>query len=99
MLPPGQRDENLHLPVGVPRIPPPPYEGMNVKEHALYLRGYLRRARRYPGRIAWRGFRFGTAHAVGYANRSRIPFTRPFIKYCADLAALLHAPKQSQRTF
>lgn len=23
----------------------------------------------------------GTAHAVGYANRSGIPFARPFIKY------------------
>ena len=32
----------------------------------------------------------GIAHAIGYANRSGVPFARPFIKY-TNLAAILYA--------
>ena len=35
----------------------------------------------------------GTAHAVGYANESGVPFARPFIKYTPTWPPLLHAPE------
>lgn len=39
----------------------------------------------------------GTAHAVGYANRSNIPFSRPFIKYTPTWPRSFMPQKQSQR--
>lgn len=39
----------------------------------------------------------GIAHAVGYANESGIPFTRPFIKYTPTWPRSFMPPKQSQR--
>ena len=38
----------------------------------------------------------GIAHAVGYANRSGIPYSRPFIKYTPYLAQILHADHSGQ---
>ena len=39
----------------------------------------------------------GTAHAVGYANRSGVPFSRPFIKYTPTWPRSFMPPKQAQR--
>ena len=39
----------------------------------------------------------GTAHAVGYANRSGIPFARPFIKYTPTWPRSFMPTNQSQR--
>ncbi len=39
----------------------------------------------------------GTAHAIGYANRSSIPFSRPFIKYTPTWPRSFTPQKQSQR--
>ena len=39
----------------------------------------------------------GIAHAVGYANRSGIPFSRPFIKYTPTLPRSFMSQKNSQR--
>ena len=39
----------------------------------------------------------GTAHAIGYANRSQIPFSRPFIKYTPTWPRSFMPQKQSQR--
>ena len=39
----------------------------------------------------------GTAHAVGYANRSGIPFARPFIKYTPTWPRSFMPPTQVQR--
>lgn len=39
----------------------------------------------------------GTAHAVGYANQSGIPFTRPFIKYTPTWPRSFMPTNQSQR--
>lgn len=39
----------------------------------------------------------GIAHAVGYANESRIPFARPFIKYTPTWARSFMPQDQSQR--
>lgn len=39
----------------------------------------------------------GIAHAVGYANRSGIPFSRPFIKYTPTWPRSFMPPSQTQR--
>ena len=39
----------------------------------------------------------GTAHAIGYANESGIPFARPFIKYTPTWPRSFMPQKQSQR--
>ena len=39
----------------------------------------------------------GTAHAIGYANESGIPFARPFIKYTPTWPRSFMPTKQSQR--
>ena len=39
----------------------------------------------------------GTAHAIGYANRSGIPFSRPFIKYTPTWPRSFMPTKQSKR--
>ncbi len=39
----------------------------------------------------------GTAHAVGYANRSRIPLARPFVKYTPTWPRSFMPPNQSRR--
>ena len=39
----------------------------------------------------------GTAHAVGYSNRSKIPFSRPFIKYTPTWPRSFMPTTQSQR--
>lgn len=39
----------------------------------------------------------GTAHAIGYANRSGIPFSRPFIKYTPTWPRSFMPQKQTQR--
>ena len=39
----------------------------------------------------------GTAHAVGYANRSGIPFSRPFIKYTPTWPRSFMPPRQTER--
>ncbi|MBQ7372896.1 MAG: amidophosphoribosyltransferase, partial [Blautia sp.] len=39
----------------------------------------------------------GTAHAIGYANRSGVPFARPFIKYTPTWPRSFMPTQQSQR--
>ena len=39
----------------------------------------------------------GTPHAIGYANESKIPFARPFIKYTPTWARSFTPAKQSER--
>ena len=39
----------------------------------------------------------GVAHAIGYANQSRVPFSRPFIKYTPTWPRSFMPPKQSMR--
>ncbi len=39
----------------------------------------------------------GTPHAIGYANGSRIPFARAFIKYTPTWSRSFISPKQSER--
>ncbi len=39
----------------------------------------------------------GTPHAIGYSNKSNIPFTRPFIKYTPTWARSFTPSKQTER--
>ncbi len=57
------------------------YEGVSVEEMRMRNGEYLaRRDKANPDTVAGVPDS-GTAHAVGYANESGIPFSRPFIKY------------------
>ena len=71
------------------------YEGVNVEEMRYRCGSML--AKRDRGTVSPDVVAgvpdSGTAHAVGYANESNIPFARPFIKYTPTLAPVLHAHK------
>ncbi|MGI6201396.1 MAG: amidophosphoribosyltransferase [Christensenellales bacterium] len=73
------------------------YEGMNV-ENMRYICGDMLAGRDDIEADSVAGVPdSGTAHAVGYANRSRIPFSRPFIKYTPTWPRSFMPQKQSQR--
>ncbi|MBR1674877.1 MAG: amidophosphoribosyltransferase [Eubacterium sp.] len=62
------------------------YEGVNVEEMRYNCGKYLAKRDMESGRDAGVDIvaaipDSGTAHAVGYANESGIPFSRPFVKY------------------
>ena len=73
------------------------YEGVNV-EQMRYNCGDLlaRRDDANPDIVAGVPDS-GIAHAIGYANRSGIPFARPFIKYTPTWPRSFMPPKQSDR--
>lgn len=75
------------------------YEGQNVETVRYNCGRYL--ARRDKGAInpdAVAGVPdSGTPHAVGYANESGIPFTRPFIKYTPTWPRSFMPTSQEQR--
>ncbi len=76
------------------------YEGVNV-EQMRYNCGRLLAQRDkgqdvHPDSIAGVPDS-GTAHAIGYANESGIPFARPFIKYTPTWPRSFMPQKQSQR--
>lgn len=75
------------------------YEGVNVEDMRYKCGAYL--ARRDKGSVfpdAVAGVPdSGTAHAVGYANESGIPFTRPFIKYTPTWPRSFMPTNQEQR--
>ena len=73
------------------------YEGVNVEE-MRYNCGKLlaRRDDAKPDVVAGVPDS-GTAHAVGYANESGIPFSRPFIKYTPTWPRSFMPTMQSQR--
>ena len=73
------------------------YEGINV-EQMRYVCGdrLARRDDARPDIVA--GIPdSGTAHAIGYANRSGIPFARPFIKYTPTWPRSFMPQHQTQR--
>lgn len=73
------------------------YEGVNV-EQMRYNCGDLlaQRDNVHPDIVAGVPDS-GIAHAIGYANRSGIPFARPFIKYTPTWPRSFMPPKQSDR--
>lgn len=73
------------------------YEGVNV-EQMRYLCGDFMAARDNVEADSVAGVPdSGIAHAIGYANRSGIPFSRPFIKYTPTWPRSFMPTKQSQR--
>ena len=78
--------------------PPSVYEGVNVEEMRYRCGDWLA--------IRDEGLEVdsvagvpdsGLAHAIGYANKSGIPFSRPFIKYTPTWPRSFMPQKQSQR--
>ena len=57
------------------------YEGVNVEEMRYNCGKLLARRDQVEVDVVAGVPDSGTAHAVGYANESGVPFTRPFIKY------------------
>ena len=73
------------------------YEGMNVEQMRCAC-GSMLAARDSVAADTVAGVPdSGTAHAIGYANRSGIPFTRPFIKYTPTWPRSFMPQQQSQR--
>ncbi|MBE6564165.1 MAG: amidophosphoribosyltransferase [Ruminococcaceae bacterium] len=73
------------------------YEGLNV-EQMRYNCGALMASRDNIKADTVAGVPdSGTAHAIGYANASGVPFTRPFIKYTPTWPRSFMPQNQSQR--
>ncbi|MCD7766820.1 MAG: amidophosphoribosyltransferase [Lachnospiraceae bacterium] len=77
------------------------YEGVNVEEMRYRCGGMLAKRDREAANISpdiVAGVPdSGTAHAIGYANESGIPFARPFIKYTPTWPRSFMPTKQAQR--
>ena len=75
------------------------YEGINVEEMRYKCGGML--AKRDNGRVSPDIIAgvpdSGTAHAIGYANESGIPYARPFIKYTPTWPRSFMPTDQDQR--
>lgn len=76
------------------------YEGVNVEQMRYRCGELLAEADKaqnvYPDTVAGVPDS-GTAHAVGYANRSGVPFSRPFIKYTPTWPRSFMPTMQRQR--
>lgn len=75
------------------------YEGVNVETMRYNCGKYLARRDKdsvHPDSVAGVPDS-GTAHAIGYANESGIPFTRPFIKYTPTWPRSFMPTSQEQR--
>ncbi len=73
------------------------YEGVSVEEMRYRCGAMLaRRDDAHPNTVAGVPDS-GTAHAIGYANESGIPFSRPFIKYTPTWPRSFMPTMQSQR--
>ena len=82
-------------------FPASSYEGINV-EDMRYGCGYklaerdMRRGNIHPDCVAGVPDS-GVAHAIGYANRSGVPYSRPFVKYTPTWPRSFMPTKQSRR--
>lgn len=73
------------------------YEGVNVEEMRYRCGDMLAGRDNVSADIVAGVPDSGTAHAIGYANRSGIPFARPFIKYTPTWPRSFMPTHQSQR--
>lgn len=73
------------------------YEGVNVEEMRYKCGEMLAKRDNVQADIVAGVPDSGTAHAVGYANQSGIPFARPFIKYTPTWPRSFMPTHQSQR--
>ncbi|MCH5298191.1 MAG: amidophosphoribosyltransferase [Ruminococcus sp.] len=73
------------------------YEGVNVEDMRYRCGAALARGDDAKPDIVAGVPDSGTAHAIGYANESGIPFARPFIKYTPTWPRSFMPPNQTQR--
>ena len=73
------------------------YEGVNVEQMRYNCGKLLARRDNVKADVVAGVPDSGTAHAVGYANESGIPFSRPFIKYTPTWPRSFMPTVQSQR--
>jgi amidophosphoribosyltransferase len=73
------------------------YEGINVEQMRYNCGDRLARRDSVQADLVAGVPDSGTAHAVGYANRSGIPFARPFIKYTPTWPRSFMPTSQAQR--
>lgn len=78
------------------------YEGVNVEVMRCRNGGIMAENDRALGKTPAADYvcgvpDSGTPHAVGYANESRIPFARPYIKYTPTWARSFMPPTQADR--
>ncbi|MCI8513548.1 MAG: amidophosphoribosyltransferase [Lachnospiraceae bacterium] len=73
------------------------YEGINVEQMRYNCGDMLARRDNIRADLVAGVPDSGTAHAVGYANRSGIPFARPFIKYTPTWPRSFMPPSQAKR--
>ena len=73
------------------------YEGMNVEMMRCRCGDMLARRDDVAADTVAGVPDSGTAHAIGYANRSGIPFSRPFIKYTPTWPRSFMPPNQKKR--
>ena len=73
------------------------YEGVNVEEMRYHCGAKLAERDSAECDLVAGVPDSGTAHAIGYANRSGIPFGRPFIKYTPTWPRSFMPPRQAQR--
>ncbi len=73
------------------------YEGVNVEEMRCRCGAKLAERDRLEADSVAGIPDSGTAHAIGYANSTGIPFSRPFIKYTPTWPRSFMPQKQSQR--
>ncbi|HCL03379.1 MAG TPA: amidophosphoribosyltransferase [Lachnoclostridium phytofermentans] len=73
------------------------YEGVSVEQMRYRCGDLLARRDQVKPDIVAGVPDSGTAHAIGYANRSGIPFSRPFIKYTPTWPRSFMPSIQSQR--
>ena len=74
------------------------YEGMNVEQMRCSCGAMLAKRDRVEADNVAGVPDSGTAHAVGYANESGMPFSRPFIKYTPTWPRSFMPQKQSDRS-
>ncbi|MCM1496783.1 MAG: amidophosphoribosyltransferase [Bacteroides sp.] len=77
--------------------PPSVYEGVNVEEMRYRCGQLLARRDHVKPDIVAGVPDSGTAHAIGYANESGVPFSRPFIKYTPTWPRSFMPTMQSKR--
>lgn len=73
------------------------YEGLNVEKMRYNCGDMLARRDNIQADSVAGLPDSGTAHAVGYANRSKIPLTRPFVKYTPTWPRSFMPTNQSKR--
>ena len=73
------------------------YEGMNVEKMRCNCGAMLARRDKTDADTVAGVPDSGTAHAIGFANESGVPFSRPFIKYTPTWPRSFMPSKQSQR--